>query len=83
MVGASFRDEAKRRQIRSAPNLPSTSGVASGSVGSGDRLGVAALPNVNFSPVNQPGRTTGGDPGRRSNRPSGGAGGNSGGHYAV
>lgn len=84
MVGASFRDEAKRRQIRSAPNLPSTSGVASGSAGSGGRLGVAALPNVNFNPINQPSRPTGGDPGRRQNRSSGGGAGNSsGGHYPV
>lgn len=79
MVGASIRDETKRRQIRSAPNLPSTSG----SVGSGGRLGVAALPNVNFNSVNQPSRTTGGDPGRRNNRPSGSGGGSSGGHYVV
>lgn len=84
MVGTSVRDEAKRRQIRSAPNLPSTSGVVSGSAGSGGRLGVAALPNVNFNPSNQPSRTTGGDPGRRNNRSSGGGGGSSsGGHYAV
>ncbi|XP_065075195.1 E3 ubiquitin-protein ligase RNF13 isoform X2 [Ochlerotatus camptorhynchus] len=87
MVGASFRDEAKRRQIRSAPNLPSTSGVASGSAGSGGRLGVAALPNVNFNPINQLSRTTGGDPGRRQNRSAGGGGGGggstSGGQYPV
>lgn len=92
MVGASFRDEAKRRQIRSAPNLPSTSGaaVASGSAASsGIRLGVAALPNVNFNPTtnNQSGRTsTGGDdPGRRHGRfsPGGGGGSSSGGHYPV
>lgn len=86
MVGASFRDEAKRRQIRSAPNLPSTSGVASGSAGSGGRLGVAALPNVNFNPVNQPSTTgTGGDRGRRQNRSAGGGGGgsSSGDHYPV
>lgn len=78
MVGVSFRDEAKRRQIRSAPNLPSTSGVASGSAGSGGggRLGVAALPNVNFNPSNQPGRTIGG--GGRYNRGS-----SSGGHNPV
>lgn len=81
MVGASFRDEAKRRQIRSAPNLPSTSGMAGGSLGSGGgRLGVAALPNVNFIP-SQPSRSTG-DPGRRSNRSGGGAG-SSGGHFPV
>lgn len=81
MVGVSFRDEAKRRQIRSAPNLPSTSGVASGSAGS--RLGVVALPNVNFNPSNVPGRTIGGggDPGRRYNR--GGAGSSPGGHNPV
>lgn len=89
MVGASFRDEAKRRQIRSAPNLPSTSGVASGSAGSGGggRLGVAALPNVNFNPINPPSRSTGGggDSGRRHNRSAGGAGAgsSSGGHYPV
>lgn len=83
MVGASFRDEAKRRQIRSAPNLPSTSGVASGSAGSsgGGRLGVAAIPNINFSPINLPSRTIGGDPGRRNNRAGGG--GSSGSHYPV
>lgn len=85
MVGVSFRDEAKRRQIRSAPNLPSTSGGAAsgGSAGSGGggRLGVAALPNVNFNPSSQQGRTIGGDPGRRYNR--GGAGSSSGGHNPV
>lgn len=70
LVGASYHDEAKRRQIRSAPNLPSTSGMASGS-STGGRLGVAALPNVNFNPT-QPKR----DSGRRSNRSGGGAGGN-------
>lgn len=62
MVGASIRDEAKRRQIRSAPNLPSTSGMAFGSSSSG-RVGVAALPNVNFNPMLMP---------RRSERPGGG-----------
>ncbi|XP_053697839.1 E3 ubiquitin-protein ligase RNF13 [Sabethes cyaneus] len=76
IVGASYRDEAKRRQIRSAPNLPSTSGMASGSGGAGGggggRLGVAALPNVNFNP-SQSGRA---NAGRR-------AGGPSGGHYPV
>lgn len=86
MVGASFRDEAKRRQIRSAPNLPSTSGMASGSLGSGGggggRLGVAALPNVNFNPSQVPSRNSG-DPGRRQNRSGGGASGSSGGHYPV
>lgn len=72
MVGASYRDEAKRRQIRSAPNLPSTSGMASGSAGGGmGRVGVAALPNVNFNPI-QPNR----DPGRRSHRSGGAPGGN-------
>lgn len=82
MIGASFRDEAKRRQIRSAPNLPSTSGgiMAGGSGGAaGGRLGVAALPNVNFNP-GQPSRSTTGDPGRRGNR-SGAS--SSGGHYPV
>uniref|UniRef100_A0A1Q3FGE5 RING-type E3 ubiquitin transferase n=1 Tax=Culex tarsalis TaxID=7177 RepID=A0A1Q3FGE5_CULTA len=67
MVGASIRDEAKRRQIRSAPNLPSTSGLASGS---GGRVGVAALPNVNFNPLQAP--SPGGSGGRRSNRSGGG-----------
>lgn len=69
MVGASIRDEAKRRQIRSAPNLPSTSGMtsASGSSGGG-RVGVAALPNVNFNPL-QP---SPGGSGRRANRGGGG-----------
>lgn len=81
MVGTSVRDEAKRRQIRSAPNLPSTSGMTSGSAGSGGRLGVAALPNVNFNPMNPASRPTDGDPGRRNNRSSGGN--SSGGHYAV
>lgn len=70
LVGASYHDEAKRRQIRSAPNLPSTSGMASGS-STGGRLGVAALPNVNFNPI-QPSR----DSGRRSNRSGRGTGGN-------
>lgn len=84
MIGASLRDEAKRRQIRSAPNLPSSSGVASGSAGSGGRLGVAALPNVNFNPINQPNRTIAGDPGRRQNRGGrGGDGSSSGSHYPV
>lgn len=59
MVGATIRDEAKRRQIRSAPNLPSTSGGGGTPSGSGGRVGVAALPNVNFNP---------GGSGRRSNR---------------
>lgn len=67
MVGASLRDEAKRRQIRSAPNLPSTSGMTSAS-GSGGRVGVAALPNVNFNPL-QP---SPGGSGRRANRGGGG-----------
>lgn len=67
MVGASLRDEAKRRQIRSAPNLPSTSGTASGS--SGGRVGVAALPNVNFNPTQA---ASPGGSGRRSNRSGGG-----------
>ncbi|XP_019536063.3 E3 ubiquitin-protein ligase RNF13 [Aedes albopictus] len=81
MIGASFRDEAKRRQIRSAPNLPSTSGMAGGGgSGGGGRLGVAALPNVNFNP-GQPSRSTG-DPGRRGNRSGGGAS-STGGHYPV
>lgn len=63
MVGASHREESKRRQVRSAPNLPSTSGLsASGS--SVGRVGVAALPNVNFNP-SQSSRES---PGRRSNR---------------
>lgn len=66
MVGASIRDATKRRQIRSAPNLPSTSGLASGSVG---RVGVAALPNVNFNPLQAP---SPGGSGRRSNRSGGG-----------
>lgn len=82
MVGTSIRDAAKRRQIRSAPNLPSTSGVSSGSAGSGGRLGVAALPNVNFNPMNPPSRSPDGDTGRRNNRSSGG-GNSSGSHYAV
>ncbi|XP_058447767.1 E3 ubiquitin-protein ligase RNF13 [Malaya genurostris] len=76
ILGASSHDDAKRRQIRSAPNLPSTSGLPSGSAGSaggGGRLGVAALPNVNFN-VNQSGR--------RSNR-FGGEGGTSRGNYPV
>lgn len=68
MVGASIRDAAKRRQIRSAPNLPSTSGQASGSGGS-SRVGVAALPNVNFNPLQAP---SPGGSGRRSNRSGGG-----------
>ncbi|XP_055544945.1 E3 ubiquitin-protein ligase RNF13 [Wyeomyia smithii] len=72
IVGASYRDEAKRRQIRSAPNLPSTSGMATGASASGGRLGVAALPNVNFNP-SQSGRA---DPGRRTGGPTGG-------HYPV
>lgn len=68
MVGASLRDEAKRRQIRSAPNLPSTSGMTSASGSSGGRVGVAALPNVNFNPL-QP---SPGGSGRRANRGGGG-----------
>lgn len=68
MVGASIRDEAKRRQIRSAPNLPSTSGMTSASGSSGGRVGVAALPNVNFNPL-QP---SPGGSGRRANRGGGG-----------
>lgn len=67
MVGASIRDEAKRRQIRSAPNLPSTSGMTASGSGGG-RVGVAALPNVNFNPL-QP---SPGGSGRRSNRGGGG-----------
>lgn len=63
MVGASLRDEAKRRQIRSAPNLPSTSGS------SGGRVGVAALPNVNFNPTQA---ASPGGSGRRSKRSGGG-----------
>ncbi|XP_058824750.1 E3 ubiquitin-protein ligase RNF13 [Topomyia yanbarensis] len=55
ILGASHRDEAKRRQIRSAPNLPSTSGPSGSGGSNGGRLGVAALPNVNFNP-NQSGR---------------------------
>ncbi|XP_038117929.1 E3 ubiquitin-protein ligase RNF13 isoform X1 [Culex quinquefasciatus] len=69
MVGASIRDAAKRRQIRSAPNLPSTSGLAAGGSG-GSRVGVAALPNVNFNPGQAP--SPGGSSGRRSNRSGGG-----------
>lgn len=81
MVGASILDEAKRRLIRSAPNLPLASGMASGSLGSsGGRVGVAALPNVNFNP-GRASRNTG-DPGRRNNRPEGGTS-SSRGHYPV
>lgn len=81
MVGASFLDDAKRRLIRSAPNLPLASGMASGSLGSsGARVGVAALPNVNFNP-GRASRNTG-DPGRRNNRPEGGTS-SSRGHYPV
>lgn len=65
MVGASIRDEAKRRQIRSAPNLPSTSGMTAS--GSGGRVGVAALPNVNFNPLHP----SPGGSGRRTNRGGG------------
>lgn len=50
LLGAMHRDVAKRRQFRSAPDMPSTS-VGSGS---GVRVGVAALPNVNFNPTLQP-----------------------------
>lgn len=68
MVGASIRDEAKRRQIRSAPNLPSTSGMSSAGSSGGGRVGVAALPNINFNPL-QP---SPGGSGRRANRGGGG-----------
>uniref|UniRef100_A0A182VZ33 RING-type domain-containing protein n=1 Tax=Anopheles minimus TaxID=112268 RepID=A0A182VZ33_9DIPT len=40
------RDRTRQRQFRSAPDMPSTS--------LGARLGVAALPNVNFNPVGGP-----------------------------
>ncbi|XP_058119134.1 E3 ubiquitin-protein ligase RNF13 isoform X2 [Anopheles coustani] len=51
LLGAMSRDVAKRRQFRSAPDMPSTSTVAS-SAGA-PRVGVAALPNENFNPTVQ------------------------------
>lgn len=75
MVAASMVDEIKRREVHSAPNLP----VGGGSLGSssgGGRVGVAALPNVNFNP---------GRPSRSRQRPnrSGGGASSSNGHYPV
>uniref|UniRef100_A0A182K9Q1 RING-type domain-containing protein n=1 Tax=Anopheles christyi TaxID=43041 RepID=A0A182K9Q1_9DIPT len=43
LLDAMQRDRTKQRQFRSAPDMPSTS--------VGARLGVAALPNVNFNPA--------------------------------
>ncbi|XP_035897287.1 E3 ubiquitin-protein ligase RNF13 isoform X1 [Anopheles stephensi] len=42
LLDAMHRHRAKQAQVRSAPDMPSTS--------MGARLGVAALPNVNFNP---------------------------------
>ncbi|XP_052888431.1 E3 ubiquitin-protein ligase Godzilla isoform X1 [Anopheles moucheti] len=43
LLDAMRRDRTKHRQFRSAPDMPSTS--------VGARIGVIALPNVNFNPV--------------------------------
>lgn len=43
LLDAMHRHRAKQAQVRSAPDMPSTS--------MGARLGVAALPNANFNPV--------------------------------
>uniref|UniRef100_A0A182PRI7 RING-type domain-containing protein n=1 Tax=Anopheles epiroticus TaxID=199890 RepID=A0A182PRI7_9DIPT len=47
LLDAMQRDRTRQRQFRSAPDMPSTSVV-------GARLGVAALPNVNFNPAGGP-----------------------------
>ncbi|KFB41403.1 AGAP002028-PA-like protein [Anopheles sinensis] len=51
LLGAMSRDVAKRRQFRSAPDMPSTSSVVTSSGTA--RVGVAALPNENFNPAVQ------------------------------
>ncbi|XP_055602813.1 E3 ubiquitin-protein ligase RNF13 isoform X2 [Uranotaenia lowii] len=73
LVGASIRADAKRRQIRSAPNLPSTSRGSAGAAAAGGagRLGVAALPNVNFDPSQPFDGQPSSSSGRRSNRSGG------------
>ncbi|XP_050072222.1 uncharacterized protein LOC126560103 [Anopheles maculipalpis] len=43
LLDAMHRHRARQAQVRSAPDMPSTS--------AGARLGVAALPNVNFNPA--------------------------------
>uniref|UniRef100_A0A182JJX9 Uncharacterized protein n=1 Tax=Anopheles atroparvus TaxID=41427 RepID=A0A182JJX9_ANOAO len=50
LLGAMSRDVAKRRQFRSAPDMPSTSVTTERAW-----VGVAALPNPNFNPTAQAG----------------------------
>uniref|UniRef100_A0A182STX8 Uncharacterized protein n=1 Tax=Anopheles maculatus TaxID=74869 RepID=A0A182STX8_9DIPT len=48
LLDAMHRHRAKQAQVRSAPDMPSTS------MGAAARLGVAALPNINFNPAGGP-----------------------------